>query len=192
MSFWQLYCGFSEFLPYAFPFLQRSKSTMLAYCGTLIGSKSYTDHSFTQKSKTEERLLHWRKASPFYLFCMAAFSWATHPKQYLLSVKIFTNIRLDLGKKFPLREVMHLHRLPWEWWSHRPQRCSRNVVMWHWVMQFSGMVVRGWRFDSMILVVFSNLTVLWFCSLILRDFHSLFAYTPWTRIQKRKMRSSTT
>lgn len=99
MSFWQLCCGFSEFLPYAFPFLQRSKSTMLAYCGTLIGSKSYTDHSFTQKSKTEERLLHWRKASPFYLFCMAAFSWATHPKQYLLSVKIFTNIRLDIRKK---------------------------------------------------------------------------------------------
>lgn len=34
----------------------------------------------------------WRNASPFCLFCMAAFSWATHPKQYLLSVKIFTTI----------------------------------------------------------------------------------------------------
>lgn len=98
MAFWQLYCGFSEFLPYIFSFLtflQRSKSSTFSYWGTYIGSKSYPDHPSLKNQRQRKGCYtggRWRNASPFCLFCMAAFSWATHPKQYLLSVKIFTTI----------------------------------------------------------------------------------------------------
>ena len=39
--------------------------------------------------------------------------------------------RLDIRSNFSKKAVMHWHRMPKEWWSHHPWRCSRNMQVWY-------------------------------------------------------------